>query len=154
MPRARRKTATQKSTSARATTKKTTSKKTTSKKATSRKAAAARHPAARTKTPGAISSARAGSFRCPECGKRFSRAASLGAHRNRAHGVAGASSRTSATANTSTTTRSAASPRHEGSIDRDALLSALFPNGIPARERLIRELDKWLDQAERLANTK
>jgi hypothetical protein len=36
-------------------------------------------------------------------------------------------------------------------VDRDALLRALFPNGIPARESVIRDLNAWLDQAERLA---
>ena len=36
-------------------------------------------------------------------------------------------------------------------VDRDALLGALFPNGIPARESVIRDLNAWLDQAERLA---
>jgi len=36
-------------------------------------------------------------------------------------------------------------------IDRDALLAALFPEGVPPRESVIRELAAWLDQAERLA---
>jgi hypothetical protein len=36
-------------------------------------------------------------------------------------------------------------------VDRDALLQALFPNGIPARENVIRELNGWLDEAERLS---
>jgi hypothetical protein len=36
-------------------------------------------------------------------------------------------------------------------VDRDALLQALFPNGIPARESVIREVNGWLDEAERLA---
>jgi hypothetical protein len=30
-------------------------------------------------------------------------------------------------------------------------LAALFPNGIPAKERVIREVNVWLDQAEQLA---
>ncbi len=41
--------------------------------------------------------------------------------------------------------------RRTDSVDRDALLQTLFPNGIPARESLIRELNNWLDQAEQLA---
>jgi hypothetical protein len=32
------------------------------------------------------------------------------------------------------------------------LLRALFPNGIPAKESVIREVNAWLDQAERLSN--
>jgi hypothetical protein len=31
------------------------------------------------------------------------------------------------------------------------LLQALFPGGIPARENVIRELNAWLNQGERLA---
>jgi hypothetical protein len=34
--------------------------------------------------------------------------------------------------------------------DRDALLKALFPNGIPPREDVIRAVNSWLDDAERL----
>ncbi len=36
-------------------------------------------------------------------------------------------------------------------VDRDALLKALFPSGIPAREEVLRALSGWLDEAERLA---
>jgi hypothetical protein len=36
-------------------------------------------------------------------------------------------------------------------IDRDALLKTLFPDGIPAREEVIRAASGWLDDAERLA---
>lgn len=86
-------------------------------------------------------------FTCPECGKTFSRAASLGAHRNRAHGVAGRS-----TAAPSTRASSGGSRGSRSNVDRDALLRALFPNGIPARESVVRELKQWLDQAERLAH--
>jgi hypothetical protein len=38
------------------------------------------------------------SFVCPECGREFTRAAALGAHRSRAHGVAGSSRSASAAA--------------------------------------------------------
>jgi hypothetical protein len=31
------------------------------------------------------------------------------------------------------------------------LLKALFPNGIPPREEVIRAVNDWLDEAERLA---
>jgi hypothetical protein len=41
--------------------------------------------------------------------------------------------------------------RADGTVDRDALLKALFPNGIPAKENVIRALNGWLDDAERLA---
>ena len=56
--------------------------------------------------------------------------------------------RGSAMAATGSTPRAA---RGTASVDRDALLQTLFPNGIPARESLIRELNNWLDQAEQLA---
>ena len=103
---------------------------------------------------------------CPECGKTFTRAASLGAHRRAAHGVAGA--RAAARTNQSKTTRrgratttrptragrdtgrSTAQTRSDG-INRDALLSALFPNGIPPRQDVIRSVNEWLDEGERLA---
>ncbi len=118
-------------------------------------------------------------FICPECGRTFARAAALGAHRRQAHGVAGASSRSRTAARRSNTTsassatgrvgrRAAAarrpSPRprvtvssSEGrrrpaiSADRDVLLKTLFPNGIPPKEEVIRAVNSWLDEAERLA---
>jgi hypothetical protein len=37
------------------------------------------------------------------------------------------------------------------SVNRDALLQALFPAGIPAKESVIRSVNSWLDEAERLA---
>lgn len=112
---------------------------------------------------------------CPECGKTFARAASLGAHRNRAHGVVGASkrrtggrgsSRNGATQRTgraqstpqqTTGTRSRASSSDGGrsrGVNRDQLLQTLFPNGVPAREEVIRRANAWLDEAERLASSK
>jgi hypothetical protein len=36
-------------------------------------------------------------------------------------------------------------------VNRDALLKALFPNGMPAREEVVRAATAWLDQAEQLA---
>ncbi len=39
-------------------------------------------------------------------------------------------------------------------IDRDALLRALFPEGIPSREDVIRSINSWLNEAERLARTR
>lgn len=89
-----------------------------------------------------------GPLTCPECGKTFDRAASLGAHRNRAHGVSGASGRRTSP---SSPTRASRTARSATGLDRDALLAALFPNGIPAKESVIREVNAWLDQAERLA---
>jgi hypothetical protein len=118
---------------------------------------------------------KSGEFVCPECGRTFARAAALGAHRSRAHGVAGASrsaarsrgrSAGKATAGSRRTsgaarTRAAVtSPRRgrggraqgqEGGVDRDALLRSLFPNGIPARAEAIREVNAWLDEAQRLS---
>ncbi len=149
----------------------------------------------------------AGEFVCPECGKTLTRAAALGSHRSRVHGVAGVSSsatrsrakpasrqrtaprsRANASRSAASRTRAAtASPRKRAAasakpasarrrratsrrvpaaatqrprqpasagrreVNRDALLRSLFPNGIPAREDAIREVNAWLDQAERLA---
>jgi hypothetical protein len=115
-------------------------------------------------------------FKCPECGRTFARAAALGAHRRRAHGVVGAtaqaraksSSRSggatagkpaarppaaSSAANGRRTTRA---PRRAsaGNVDRDALLQRIFPGGVPAREAVIRAANAWLDEAERLARLK
>lgn len=119
-----------------------------------------------------------GTLTCPECGKTFTRAASLGAHRSRAHGVAGASARrtrrragasnggatrrrrsTQRQAQTSQQTtrrrsRGASSDGSRTSVNRDQLLQALFPNGLPAREEVIRRANAWLDEAERLAKSK
>jgi uncharacterized C2H2 Zn-finger protein len=109
----------------------------------------------------------AGEFTCPECGKAFTRAASLGAHRNRAHGIAGANSSKRTTprrrraavraAANGSTRRGGRARSNDGAatgVDRDALLQALFPNGLPAREAVIRAVNDWLDQAEQLAKLK
>lgn len=158
-------------------------------------------------SPRKRSAARAtsGELVCPECGKTFTRPASLGAHRNRAHGVAGsskavstrtgratragktatragkgraarpggastsgvrskrvASSRKTAATQTATRTSNAGSSGtrrvrrsspdgKRSSVNRDGLLQSLFPTGIPAREDAIRQVNTWLDEAERLA---
>lgn len=134
MPRARSKTSSKKSS------------KTANRRASSR---------AKRAEPTAASSAK--SFVCPECGKTFTRAASLGAHRNRAHGVAGKSAPAKRkTAATSATRAASSRPATDGSrtgrgVDRDRILAMLFPNGIPAREEVIRDIAAWLDHAERLA---
>src|SRR4051812_37782612 len=99
-------------------------------------------------------------FTCPECGRTFTRAASLGAHRNRAHGVAGRSAQATKrraaapAARTGTRGRKTQATRRRTSganqsgardgINRDALLTALFPNGMPAREEVIRAAGEWL----------
>jgi len=113
---------------------------------------------------------------CPECARTFSRPQALGAHRRQAHGVAGASrnspapkskrragktsagsSRRAATAKATAAGARAARTRRNTpaaqrpSVNRDALLETLFPDGIPAREQVIRALNAWLDEAERLA---
>ena len=106
-------------------------------------------------------SAQSGEFVCPECGRTFTRAAALGAHRRRAHGIAGQSAQArrkrsatgrGATRRPSEPVRRAAKPAASSDgVDRDALLAALFPAGIPAKEDVIRALAEWLDDAERLA---
>jgi hypothetical protein len=102
---------------------------------------------------------------CPECGRTFSRAAALGAHRRRAHGVAGASAnakrattrsrRGASTERRAATRRRATAASRDGTqknaSDRDSLLAALFPNGVPPREDVIRAVGQWLDEADRLA---
>lgn len=135
MPRARSKSASK--TASRTSAPKTGGR---TRKATTKRVAASR-PAA------------SGTFVCPECGKSFTRAASLGAHRNRAHGVAGGTARrgTTRAATRSTTSARSATARPRKPLNRDALLAALFPNGIPARESVIRDVNAWLDQAEKLA---
>ena len=88
---------------------------------------------------------------CPECGKTFTRAAALGAHRKMTHGVAGTSKnatgkRTNATASrkrrttTSSRGRSTTAASNGGAqpVDRDALLRTLFPAGIPPRQDVIK----------------
>lgn len=120
-----------------------------------------------------------GTLTCAECGKTFTRPASLGAHRNRAHGVVGASTRAQRTrarrgsrnggstrrTNSAQTTPSQAARRRgntssssggrqTGGVNRDALLQALFPNGLPAREAVIRRANAWLDEAEQLARAR
>src|SRR5579871_507581 len=116
--------------------------------------------ARRSRTTGTAASNGSGSaLVCPECGREFTRAASLGAHRNRAHGVAGSTKRNTTRRRLSagTTSKPAAAgtaraaSRGGNGIDRDALLGALFPQGVPPRESVIREVAAWLDHAERLA---
>lgn len=109
-----------------------------------------------------------GPLPCPECGKQFTRPASLGAHRRAAHGVQGSSGRARRSRAQSAPRPANAGSRRPASagsqrmrtkgglnrrsaVDHDALLQALFPDGIPARQHVIRELDRWLQEAERLA---
>ena len=107
---------------------------------------------------------------CPECSRTFTRAAALGAHRRRAHGVAGSSRRRTSTSlrraraagpASSATRRAARSGTNgatarsqgfsSGPVDRDALLQALFPSGVPARAEALSAVGAWLEEAERLA---
>ena len=125
----------------------------------------------KTNATGALSSSQEqGAFICPECGKSFSRAQALGAHRSRTHGVAGTSraarSAARSAAKTSTArggqrTRSNAgrspkqsSQREGGTVDRDQLLATLFPNGVPAKVSVIEALTPWLAEAERLSRVR
>ena len=84
------------------------------------------------------------------------------------HGVAGTSknaagNRTSTTTSskrrtttTSSRRRSTAAPANGGAqtVDRDALLRALFPDGIPPRLDVVEAVNDWLDEAERLARSR
>lgn len=121
---------------------------------------------------------------CPECGRTFQRPAGLGAHRRIVHGVAGAKRTRRATAKRATrktgtsarrsgggsaanrrrsvrqraASNSPTSPLSRGDgaarVDRDALLKALFPNGVPAREETLLAATAWLDEAERLTQAR
>src|ERR687885_396866 len=85
---------------------------------------------------------------CPECGRTFGRPAAMGAHRRRAHGVVGATAGTRSRAKR--TAQPGSGSTNAAGVDRDALLQALFPNGVPAREDVIRAVSQLLDEAERL----
>jgi endogenous inhibitor of DNA gyrase (YacG/DUF329 family) len=82
-------------------------------------------------------------FECPECGRTFNRAPALGAHRRRSHGVVGARRQRASRQRTSADGR-------PSKVDHDALLQALFPAGLPARAEVLRDLNAWLDEAERI----
>ena len=113
-------------------------------------------------------SAKSGVLTCPECGNTFSRPAALGAHRSRVHGVAGSSQNARSRRNASARKAATAAPRkarsasptatltaaraRNGGVDHDALLRALFPDGIPPRQEIVGALNDWLDQADRLAS--
>ena len=105
---------------------------------------------------------------CPECGKTFTRAAALGAHRKITHGIPGTSKnatgkpastaparkpRTTTNTRRARTTTTAAPNSPAQTVDRDALLRTLFPAGIPPRQDLIHQVNDWLNEAERLART-
>jgi len=128
----------------------------TSKPAAGKKPKSARPTPAGSKKPAL---AAATQLTCPECGKTFTRAASLGAHRQRAHGIAGTSQnarsrRTTKRGTTTQTTVRAATRASSGgsaAVDHDALLRALFPAGIPPRQGIIAAVNDWLTQADTLA---
>ncbi len=101
------------------------------------------------KRPAAARKAATATVRCPECGKTFATAQALGAHRNRAHGISGARKRPS-TARKSPQVASRALKRGSA-VDRDALIAAVYPNGVPARASVIEALAPWLAEADRLA---
>jgi predicted RNA-binding Zn-ribbon protein involved in translation (DUF1610 family) len=149
--------------------------------ATSKRQPAAKKRASSKRTAAQTAARASAEFVCPECGRTFTRAAALGAHRSRAHGVAGRSTRAanrrassaraaSAKRGSATRTPSAAAAqprsaaktrtgaatrvrtlRRRNGIDRDALLKTLFPDGMPPREEVIRAASGWLDDAERLS---
>jgi C2H2-type zinc finger len=122
---------------------------------------------------GRATQSRAGQFVCPECGRKFDRPQALGAHRRQAHGVVGTSTRSASRRATTSATKpatmtrarrrsgaatNAGRPRGQAraseGVDRDRLLRSLFPDGIPARQELIRDINSWLDEAERLARSR
>jgi hypothetical protein len=136
-----------------------------------RTTAASKAAASPAEASAANNAAASGGLVCPECGRVFERAAALGSHRKRMHGVAGLSASAkaakkgrgrAASAGRGGRTRITTSGSGGGTttsggnglttgVDRDALLAGLFPNGVPPRESVIREVAQWLDQAERLA---
>jgi Zinc finger, C2H2 type len=99
---------------------------------------------------------------CPECGKTFTRPASLGAHRKMTHGVAGTSKAASTTRTRKPKTAARSGRRAEVAgvdgagkgVDRDALLRTLFPEGIPPRQEVVSAVSDWLNEAERLARSR
>lgn len=93
-------------------------------------------PKTKTKTPEAV-------FTCPECGREFGRAASLGAHRSRAHGIR--SLRASPAAATNLNASLETNPLS------DRLLGLVFGDRIPPRADVVDAARAWLDQADTLA---
>jgi hypothetical protein len=88
---------------------------------------------------------------CTDCGRTFSRPAALGAHRRHVHQIAG-TKRQRANATTRPRPSRGSGVSAATVIDRDALLSAIFPDGVPARHDVIRSVNDWLNEAERLAS--
>ncbi len=128
--------------------------------ATKKREPAGKRRATKTRAASRAKGTGAGEFICPECGRSFSRAAALGAHRSSVHGVAGrrsakrrAGARSARADGASSRSAPPASANRSSAngIDRDALLTALFKSGIPAREEVVRAATSWLDDAERLA---
>jgi len=125
--------------------------------------------AAKTRT--AKAPAKGETFTCPDCGRTFTRAAALGAHRRQAHGVAGNAARAATRRRRAPTKKAAAvkvQPRRRaapptarrhtrartiavGRPNHDVLLKALFPQGMPAQEEVIHSVNTWLAEADRLA---
>jgi predicted RNA-binding Zn-ribbon protein involved in translation (DUF1610 family) len=155
-----------------------TKRRASAKRATAKRATANKSSGAKSGT--STRAKKSTQFTCPECGKTFGSAAALGSHRKNSHGVAGASTRTksrqratttgtqgrgraatsAARSNNSTgTRRRGRSPGSQhrpktGTVNRDALMQALFPGGIPASGETIRSLNAWLDEAERIASAR
>lgn len=99
---------------------------------------------------------------CPECGRTFTRAAALGSHRRAAHAVAGRADGSkqngtapSRSAGSSTRAARAVGTKAAGAggsgVDQDALLKALFPDGIPASASALGAVNAWLAEADRIA---
>src|SRR5262245_30590245 len=88
---------------------------------------------------------------CPECGKTFSRPASLGAHRRQQHGVGGSSRATVVDAPPKPRGRPRTQAPADGVPDHDRLLALVFPAGLPASSAVLGEAQAWLAEADRLA---
>jgi predicted RNA-binding Zn-ribbon protein involved in translation (DUF1610 family) len=133
-------------------------RKSTARRPTTRNRKRSAKSVASSKRLTAAPSAATETFTCPDCGRTFARAAALGAHRRRAHGIAGQSAaarrnratRRGAGAATGVRRASRDGASAAGGANRDQLLRSLFPAGVPPREDVIRAVNEWLDEADRL----
>lgn len=81
---------------------------------------------------------------CTDCGGTFRGAAALASHGRHAHGRPAAARAMGRGARTSSVPRIT-------TVDGDALLRAVFPAGVPARDGVLRAVTAWLEDARRLA---
>jgi hypothetical protein len=91
-------------------------------------------------------------FECPECRaagetRVFGNAQGLAAHRRQAHGVRVAARRRKRVVGARGKSVSA-------ELDKDRLVRALFPSGMPAKADLVQRVGAWLSEAEELHRTR